>query len=68
MMGRALPYDRPGGGSLRLIAVLVGEYVKTTGTIEPNCNDALDACTGCTFEGQLNSFPNWELKTLYVFI
>jgi len=58
---------RPGGGSLKLIAVLVGECVKT-GTIEPNRNYALDTCTGCTFEGQLNSFPNWELKTLYVFI
>jgi len=48
--------------NFRIAQSVVGEYVKT-GTMEPNCNDALHVYA---FEGQLNSVPNWEFKTLYV--
>jgi len=50
--------------NFRIAESVVGEYVKT-GTMEPNCNDSLHVYA---FEGQLNSVPNWEFKTLYVFM
>jgi len=48
--------------NFRISESVVGEYLRTPGTMESLCNAALyvDA-----FEGQLNSVPIWELKTFY---